>query len=128
MTSPSARVYTVADVCWRLRDHLQLRAMLWPLTGRYKYKEGIAERLLKIRRWWWYSLHRLHKRGWAPITKDPRVYHNAQECPVTCLIVRGKPRCCNLGTACPFCWARRAAKWWDRVDDAFFRNARQRGP
>ena len=50
-------------------------------------------------------------------------YEAARHSPVTFLKVRGKPRPCHLRTACPFCWARQAAEWWDAVDQAFFLDA-----
>lgn len=118
-----AREYTAKDVLWRLRDQLQLRSVLAPLTGRYRSKEEIPARVLKIRRRWWWVLNRLRRRGWDVLTGPKSRFKSARECPMTFLMVYGKPRCCHLGIACPFCWARQAAEWWDRVDAAFFKDA-----
>lgn len=128
MTSPHGdRKYTKGDVLWRLRDHLQLRAVLVPLTGGYHRKDEIPERVLKIRRRWWGALNRLRKQGWDVLVDAeggarPRL-KSARDCPMTFVMVHGKPRPCNLRFACPFCWARQAADLWDRVDSAFTRVA-----
>ena len=70
---------------------------------------------------------RLRKQGWDVLVDDegrtkPRL-ESARNCPMTFVMVHGKPRPCNLRSACPFCWARQAADLWDRVDSAFTRVA-----
>jgi hypothetical protein len=124
MTEPRpARKYTAADVPWRLRDQLQLRAVLTPLTGRYRGKGEIPDRALKIRSNWRRSLARLDAHGWDVLAGPKSRHRSARECPMAFLMVYGRPRPCHLRTACPFCWARQAAAWWDRIDAAFFRDA-----
>lgn len=116
------RDYTEKDVLWRLRDQLQLRAVLAPLTGRYHSKAEIPLRARKIQKWWRAKAGDLRHKGWCRLA-DPKKFRSARTCPMTFLMVYGKPRPCTLRTACPFCWARQAAEWWDVVDAAFFRDA-----
>jgi hypothetical protein len=121
MSAPK-REYTARDVLWRLRDHVQLRAILLPTMGRYRTREAVPGHLLHLRRRWWRTIERLRLRRWDPFL-DPNRVRAARMCPMTGLMVRGKPRPCGLPTVCPFCWARQVADWWDVVDDAFFRDA-----
>ncbi len=116
------REYTVKDVLWRLRDQLQLRAVLAPTTGRYHSKAEIPARALSIRKRWRRALARLRKRGLDVLADRKKVYRSARDCPLTFVMVYGKPRSCKL-YACPFCWARQAAEWWDDIDAAFFKDA-----
>lgn len=104
---------------WRLRDHLQLQSVLVPLTGHYRRQHEIPARALQIRQGWRATVERLRQQGWDPLL-DLNRHRSACGCPMTFVMVRGKPRSCKLRTACPFCWARQAAQWWDVVDRAFF--------
>ena len=122
--SPSTpREYTVKDVLWRLRDQLQLRAVLAPTTGRYHSKEEIPARALSIRKRWRRALARLRKRKLDILVDSKKRYRSARQCPLTFVMVHGKPRPCHLRNICPFCWARQAAEWWDSIDAAFFKDA-----
>ncbi len=119
---PDAREYTAKDVPWRLRDQLQLRAVLAPITGRYHSRDEIPARALAVRKRWWGMLNRLRRVHRWEVLRDKKRFRSIRACPMTFLMVYGKPRSCKL-TACPFCWARQAAEWWDQVDAAFFKDA-----
>jgi hypothetical protein len=117
MTSdPSAHPPAVP---WCLADHVQLRAVLVPLTGGYRTKDDVVVRTRSIRRRWRAAATRLGNLGCPPLGNPGRL-RSALGCPPAFLLTRGRRRTCRLRAACPFCWAREVRRHWAHLDRVFF--------
>jgi len=119
---------------------VQMRAVMNPILGRRKTdfdKTRTIESVLELRRRFQARVLSLHEVGWSKVCAPPHAEEHGHEsnaakgrlqamlhCYPTFVQSRPVNRLCGFADLCPFCWARRTASAWLRIEHGFFRDPR----
>jgi hypothetical protein len=112
---------TEDNVPWRLADHVQLRAVLVPLTGKYQFRSEIPRRTLRIKMRWKTVVNGLYEANVCGYAGYSAIRCHGL-CPPTFVMGADAEwhHPCGARVSCPWCWARQAGQVWAKVDRAFF--------